>query len=164
MTSNPTGFSKETTFDSGPLSIFGQKQLEDTSEIEWEKSFEPNRTTWARLILMLTSSTNPWRKSQNFKIFKQDNFWFRAASNFRSKTTWRYIRDWVGKKFWDESVHLGGTCIEVKYLAPKLQITDSSLFVDSNIVKTYFVYQIRVFMDSVELETILFALADIRSS
>ena len=44
-------FSKETTFDSGPVAIFGQKQLEDTSEIEWEKSSEKNRTTWVGLVV-----------------------------------------------------------------------------------------------------------------
>ena len=59
MTSNYRSFSFETTFDSGPLAIFGQKQLEDTSEIEWEKSFEMNRCTWVGLV----SKSNTLRPS-----------------------------------------------------------------------------------------------------
>ena len=65
MTFNHRGFSKETTFDSGPLAISGQKQLEDTSEIEWRIFYFEDRTTWVRLRLMLTSST---KSEQNLKF------------------------------------------------------------------------------------------------
>ena len=48
MTFKHRGFSKETTFDSGPLAISGQKQLEDTSQIEWRIFYFDDRATWVR--------------------------------------------------------------------------------------------------------------------
>ena len=122
MTFNHRGFSKETTFDSGPLAISGQKQLEETSEFEWRIFYFDDRATWVRLRLMLTSSTKSEQNSKMSTFFKIDNYWLRSARNFRSNLTWRYIRVWVADFFFQRSGNLGESCIEVKYLAPKLQI------------------------------------------